>query len=211
MGVGAMHLVEPGDGRSRPSPAEMTRRGLQEFPPPFAVACDIAPGTTALDGFEGENGQPFSLHVMYHLDDDRKLLVRNKPAPRPADPQNPPPFVTVDTLWNAFGIYGLSTAPGPPPRGMSAEECKAWFGRRHSKMMRERAEFEEMPRTAASVLINGLAVPGLRVDYPDCSGVELDWDGRTVQCVGPADLIDKLELRSAEEGDLDAFVARTAR
>ena len=201
----------PGDGRSRPSPAEMTSRGLHSFPYPFAVAGGIAPGTTALVGFEDENGRPFALHVTYHLGDDRKLLVRNKPAPQPPDPKNPPPFVTVDTLWNAFGKYGHGTFAGPPPRGMSPEEAKAWFGRRHSKMMQERSEFDEMPRSAASVLIDGRAVPGSRVDYPDCSGVELDWDGRTIQCVGPADLIDKLELRSAEEEDLDAFVARTSR
>jgi len=208
-----VRIVElvPGDGGSRPSPAEMTTRGLREFPPPFAVACGIAPGTTALVGFQGENGRPYAMHVTYRLDGERKLLVRNKPAPQPPDPENPPPFVTVDTLWNAFGIYGRGGVAGPPPRGLPREEHAAWFDRKHREMMQKHSEFEEMPRSAASVLIDGLAVPGSRVDYPDCSGVELDWDGRTVQCVGPADLIDKLELRSAEEDDLDAFVARTSR
>ena len=45
-------------------------------------------------------------------------------------------------------------------------------------------------------------VPGFRVDYPDCSGVELAWDGRIVQCVGDAAAIDVLELRRAVPEEL---------
>jgi hypothetical protein len=45
-------------------------------------------------------------------------------------------------------------------------------------------------------------VPGFRVDYPDCSGVELAWDGCTVQCAGEPAAIDALELRRADPADI---------
>lgn len=44
-------------------------------------------------------------------------------------------------------------------------------------------------------------MPGFRLDYPDCSGAEFAWDGRIVQCVGAAAVIDVLELRSAVPED----------
>jgi hypothetical protein len=84
-------------------------------------------------------------------------------------------------LRNAFGIYRQSH-PGSGERSPG-----------------------EPPRTPVSVLIDGIAVHGFRVDHPDCSGVELDWNGQTVQCVGEAGDIREFTLRTADEADFAAF------
>lgn len=164
-----------GHDEGRPSPRELMLRNFREFPGPVAVVRNPRGGAHALGGGEKENGRPYSIHITYTTPDGQRLLVRTKAEPLPVDPNFPPPFVTVDTLQNAFGIYGRRAAASSPP-----------------------------PQTQISVLIDGVPVPGFRIDYPDypdCSGAEFVWDGRIVQCVGAAAVIDVLELRSAVPED----------
>jgi hypothetical protein len=185
------------EGR-RPSPREHMLRSFQEFSEPIAVLRTAPDGAQPLSGGEKENGRPYSIHVTYIAPSGQRLLVRTKATPLPVDPENPPRIVTIDTLHNAFGIYGRRTAAsGRPPREAGSDEIKAWKREQFAIIQREREEFESLPRTPVSVLIDGVPMPGFRVDYPDCSGVELAWDGRIVQCVGEASAIDVLELRSA--------------
>jgi hypothetical protein len=158
-------------------------------------------GTNRLSGGQGENGRPYSIHVTYTAPNGQRPLVRTKARPLPVDPENPPPIVTIDTLRNAFDIYGRRATQRRPPRGASAEEREERKQQRLAGFRRERAEYEALPQTPVSVLIDAVPAPGFRVDYPDCSGVELAWDGRTVQRVGESAAIDALELRSADCGE----------
>ena len=197
---------------SRRSPEEMMREMLSDFPGPIAAVCAPPPDARTFLGGEGENGRGFAVHVTYVGADERRLVVRTKAAPLPVDPDNPPPFVTVDTLRNAFGIYhqgrGQRALGGPPPEGLSGVELEAWKSGQVVRFRADEQEFRDLPRTPVSVLIDGIAVPGVRVDYPDCSGVEIDWNGQIVQCVGEAADIDVLALRTAGEADYTKFAQR---
>ena len=159
-------------------------RQLRSFPGPIAAARDPFPDAHTLFGGENENGRGFAVNVTYVSPDGRHVLVRTKAAALPVDPGNPPPFVTIDTLRNALGIYrqGLLT-----------------LGEQSA---------EEPPQRPVSLPIDGVAVRGFRVDYPDCSAVELEWNGQTVQCVGEAADIEGLSLRTADEADFARFVRR---
>jgi hypothetical protein len=201
-----MHFGQPGDDDPRRTPGERMARGLRAFPRPIAVLRDPPSGSQVLMGFEDENGQPFSIHLTYLAPDGQKLLVRTKPVPPPPDPNFPPPFVTVDTLQTAFGIYGFLLPGGPPPHGLTESEHALWRADRIMQRHRSVADYESMARHPVSVPIDGTTVAGLRIDYPDRSGVELDWDGRTVQCVGTNAAIDDLALCTASEEDLASFV-----
>ena len=167
------------DGR-RASPGELLARRFARFPGPVALVQNPPGGEHRLVGGQDENGRPYSIHLVCIVPGGRRLLVRTKAAPEPADPRRPPPFVTVDTLYDAFALHG----------GRGGESSRL-----------DRAGYEALPRIPVTVLIDGVPVPGLRVDRPDVSGVELAWDGRTVQCVGEASAIDVLELRSAAPAD----------
>jgi hypothetical protein len=189
-------------GRSEgPSPQERMLRSFREFPDPVAAVRTPSGGTHQLGGGEGENGRPYSINVTYTTPNGQRLLVRTKARPLPVDPENPPPFVTVDTLRNAFGIYGRHAVYSPPPSAAAAEEIETWRRQHLAEVRQDRAEYEALPQTPVSVLIDAVPVPGFRVDYPDCSGVELAWDGPIVQCVGDAAAIDVLELRRAVPED----------
>ena len=178
-------------------------RSLNEFPDPIAVVCEPPGGVNRLGGGQKENGRPYSINVTYTAPYGQRLLVRTKAEPLPVDPENPPPIVTIDTLWNAFGIYGRrGAASGRPPRGATGEERESWYRERMAEHRREQDEYEALPQTPVSVLIDAVPVPGFRVDYPDCSGVELAWAGRIVQCVGDAAAIAVLELRRAVPEEL---------
>jgi hypothetical protein len=201
-----MHRVAPGDDSPEPSPHERTARALRAFPEPVAIVRGQRPDARVLVGFQSENGRPFSIQVTYLAPDGGRLLIRTKPAPPAPDPDRPPPFVTVDTLHTAFGIHGSRTLGGPPPAGMTPSEREAWSAERIARYQRAAAEYEAMPRRTVQVEVDGAAVSGLRIDYPECSGVELDWDGRTVQCVGTAEEIDGLALRGGSRDDLAAFI-----
>jgi hypothetical protein len=190
---------ESGDGR--PSPQECMLRSFREFPDPVAVVLTPPGGTHQLGGGQSENGRPYSIHVTYTTPNGQRLLVRTKARPLPVDPKYPPPFVTVDTLRDAFGIYGRHAVYSPPPRGAAAEELEAWRQQRVAEFRQGLAEYEALPKTPVSILIDAVPVPGFRVDHPDCSGVELAWDGPIVQCVGDAAAIDVLELRRAVPED----------
>jgi len=185
---------------------------LREFPGSMAAACAPPPDARTFFGGQSENGRGFAVHVTYVGADERRLLVRTKAAPAPVDPDNPPPFVTVDTLQNAFGSYhqgrGRPVFGGRSPKGLSGIELEEWRADRVAKHREDEQEFRSLPRTPFSVLIDGIAVPGFRVDYPDCSGVELDWNGQIVQCVGEAADIDALALRTADEADYTKFAQR---
>lgn len=198
------------EGSSR-SPGEMTRQSIAAFPGSIAAACTPPVGARTYFGGESENGRGFAVHVAYVGAEGRRLLVRTKAEPLPIDPGNPPRVVTIDTLKNAFGIYnqGRGRRPfgGPPPRGLSGIELEEWKAGRAAKSKADEQEFRSLPRTPVSVLIDGVAVPGVRVDYPDCSGVELDWNGQVVQCVGEAADIDVLSLRTADEADKAEFAS----
>jgi hypothetical protein len=66
----------------------------------------------------------------------------------------------------------------------------------------------DTPRVATSVPIDDVPVAGVRVDLPGCAGVQLDWQGQTVFCVGKPKIIDSLRLRSASNRDFAGFVER---
>ena len=197
------------DDGSQPSPSELKLRGLTGFPGPIAVACDPPAGSRELSGGESVDGLPFSVHVAYLVPGGSKLLVRTKAVPRPLpDPDSPHPPQTIDTLENAFGIYGRRSGRlDVPPRGASPAEQAARHTERVSALRRSRDAFEALPRTAASVVINGVQVAGFRIDYPDCSGLEVNWNGQTVQCVGTAAQLGALALCSAEDEDLRRIAA----
>jgi len=179
------------------------QRSLNEFPGPIAVARTPPDGARQLCGGESENGRPYSIHVTYLAPSGQRLVVRTKAAPLPVDPENPPRTVTIDTLRNAFGIYGRRDAGSrQPPRGAGTDEIEAWKAQRLAEHLREQEEYESLPRIPVSVLIDAVPVPGFRIDYPDCSGVEFVWAGQTVQCVGEAAAIDALELRRAVPGEI---------
>jgi hypothetical protein len=199
-----MYVGGSGDDGSRPSPRERMLRALTEFPGPIAVACDPPAGSVGLSGGENSNGLPFSVHVTYRVPDGPKLLVRTKAVPQPLpDPGSPHPPRTIDTLENAFGIYGHRSRDfGSPPRGASSAEREAWRAQWVAAMKRNRAEFEALERTAVSIVIDGGRFAGFRVDYPDCSGLEVDWNGQTVQCVGAPTVLDVIALCSATKEDL---------
>jgi hypothetical protein len=177
---------------------------LTEFPGPIAVACDPPAGSVELSGGEHVDGLPFSVHVTYLVPAGPKLLVRTKAVPQPLPaPGSLHPPRTVDTLENAFGIYGhRSGRIEGPPRGASPAERTAWRAEQVAAFRRHRAEFAALARTAASIVVDGAPVTGFRVDYPDCSGLEVNWNGQTIQCVGTAGTLDALALRSAADEDL---------
>ena len=199
-----MHVGGRWDDGSRPSPYELMLRSLTEFPGPIALACDPPAGSVELSGGEGVDGLPFSVHVTYLAPAGARLLVRTKAVPQPLPaPGSLHAPLTVDTLENAFGIYGhRSGHVGGPPRGASPAEHAAWRAERSAAFHRDKAEFEALARADVSIVIDGAPVAGFRVDYPDCSGLEVNWDGRLVQCVGMAAVLDALALRSAADEDL---------
>jgi hypothetical protein len=182
-------------------------RALTQFPGPVAVACDPPAGSVASSGGEDVDGLPFSVHITYRVPDGPKLLVRTKAVPQPLPaPGTLHPPLTVDTLENAFGIYGHRSARyGGPPRGASPAELAAWSTERVATSRRNRAEFEALDRRAVRIMIDGAPFAGFRVDYPDCSGIEVNWNGQTVQCVGTDTALDALALRSAADTDLRDF------
>lgn len=199
-----MYLADGENGEGRPSPRELMLRGFREFPGRVAVVRNPSGGTHLLGGGQGENGRPYSIHITCTAPDGQRLLVRTKAEPLPVDPEYPPPFVTVDTLQSAFSMYRRRHADIRllrPPRGARGEELEEWKRQRLAWFRQEQAEYESLPQTPVRVLIDGVPVPGFRVDYPDCSGVELAWDGPVVQCVGGTAAIDVLELRSAVPED----------
>jgi hypothetical protein len=75
-----------------------------------------------------------------------------------------------------------------------------------AKLRSEQAEHEAMPRLSIAVPIDKAAVSGTRIDFPDCSGIELMWSGQVVHCVGIASTIDGLELYSASDEELDSLL-----
>lgn len=185
------------NGERRPAARELMLRNFQEFSEPIAVLRTSPDGTRQLSGGQKENGRPYSIDVTYIAPNGQRLLVRTKATPPPVDPEKPPLIVTIDTLHNAFGTYGRrNAASGQPPHEAGSDEIAAWKKKRFAEFRREQEEYEALPRTPVSVLIDGVPVPGFRVDYPDCSGIELAWDGRIVQCIGVVAAIDVLELRS---------------
>jgi hypothetical protein len=185
------------DSGSRPSPRELMLRQFGAFPGHIAVLRNPSSGTRLLAGGENENGHPHSIHVLYVAPDGQRLLVRTKVGPECADADNRAP-IFIDTLYTAFGISGRrDAATRRPPRGATSEELASWRRELFAEFRRAQAEYEALPQIPVSVPIDGIPVPGFRVDYPDRSGVELAWDGRTVQCVGEAAAIDVLALRRA--------------
>ena len=109
----------------------------------------------------------------------------------------------MDTLENAFGIYGhRSGRLTGPPQAPSPAEHEAWRAARMTAFRRAKAEFEALERTAVSLMIDGAPFTGFRIDYPDCSGHEVAWNDQTVQCVSTATALDVLALRSAADEDL---------
>lgn len=204
-----MYVSGRGDDGSRPSPRELMLRRLTEFPGPIAVACDPPAGSVGLSGGSNVDGLPFSVHVTYRVPGGTKLLVRTKAVPRPLpEPGTLHPPLTIDTIEDAFGIYGhRSRNLGGPPRGASSAEHEAWRAERMAAFHRNKAEFEALARRAVSILIDGSPFAGFRVDYPDCSGLEVDWNGQTVQCVGEAMVLDVLTLRSAADEDVTAIAS----
>jgi hypothetical protein len=184
-------------------------RSLTAFPGPIAVACDPPAGAEGLSGGQNVDGLPFAVHVTYRVPAGPKLLVRTKAVPQPLpDPGTPHPPRTIDTLKDAFGIYGRHAGGvGGPPRGASSAELEAWRAERMAAFRRDSAEFEALTRTAVSIVIDGDRFSGFRVDYPDCSGLEVDWNGQTVQCVGLAAALDVLALRSAADEDLTGIAS----
>jgi hypothetical protein len=179
-------------------------RNLTEFPGPIAVACDPPADSVEASGGENVDGLPFAVHVRYVPPAGPRLLVRTKAVSKPLpEPGTLHPPLTIDTLENAFGIYGhRSGSRGGPPRGATPAEHAAWRAERVDAFRRDKAEFAALTRTAASILIDGAPYTGFRVDYPDCAGLEVDWNGQTVQCVSIAAVLDTLELRTAAPGDL---------
>ena len=198
-----MYVSGRWDDGSSPSPHERMLRKLTEFPGPIAVACDPPADSVERSGGESVNGLPFSVHVTYLPPTGPKLLVRTKAVPQPLpEPGTLHPPLTVDTLENAFGIYGRRSGSAGPPRGASPAEHAAWRAERVDAFRRDKIEFEARARTSAGIVIDGIPFAGFRVDYPDCAGLEVDWNGQTVQCVGLAAVLDVLELRSAATDDL---------
>ncbi|MEY9860065.1 DNA-binding NarL/FixJ family response regulator [Catenulispora sp. GAS73] len=184
---------------------EKVLSNLRSFPGRIAVACTPPHGARAMFGGENENGRGFAVHVIYEVPARRWLVVRTKAASLSASPDNPALFVTIDTLQNAFGLYnqarGRPTLGGPPPKGMSSVEVRAWMSERAAARARSTLDFRSLPRSPFTLLVDGVGVDAVRVDYPDCSGLELNWDGQTVQCVGDPSDIDMLSLRTAVEAD----------
>lgn len=63
------------------------------------------------------------------------------------------------------------------------------------------------PEVATTMTVDGLPVPGTRIDLLGRSGVHLDWRGQHVFCVGDPHLVDALELRTGTGADFAAFTA----
>ena len=193
--------LQPGDDAPRLSPEERTLIALRAFPKPIAAAC--APWSSAGIGiaFEGENGYPYSNALTYVGADGERLLVRTKTA-RPPSRIPVSPITTIDTLQTSFGIYGR--------RSIAGQVHQRWLEGRPRLSHRELAaasadakiEFDRAPRRSVLVRIDGAPVSGTRVDFPDCSGIEIDWSGPTVHCIATAVILDELELRSGSEEEL---------
>jgi hypothetical protein len=192
---------QSGDGAPRLSPEERTLSALRAFPKPIAVACAPWPSTGIAIAFEGENGYPYSIALSYVGADGEKLLVRTKTA-RPSSQIPVSPITTIDTLQTSFGIYGR--------RSIAEQVHQRWLEGRprlsHQELVSASAdakiEFDAAPRRSMLILADGAPVSGTRVDFPDCSGIELGWSGQTVHCIGTAAALDGLELRSGSEEEL---------
>ena len=63
------------------------------------------------------------------------------------------------------------------------------------------------PGLATTMTVDGLPVQGTRIDLPGRSGVQLDWQGQRVFCIGDRELIDSLELRTGTGADFAEFMA----
>ncbi|HEU5331679.1 MAG TPA: hypothetical protein VFU73_02920 [Actinocrinis sp.] len=72
------------------------------------------------------------------------------------------------------------------------------------------AEGRTAPKLATTVKVDGVPIPGTRIDLPRRSGVQLDWQGQRVFSIGDRDLIDDLELRTGTSADFAGFVAEFA-
>ena len=63
------------------------------------------------------------------------------------------------------------------------------------------------PEVPVSLTVDDVPVPGTRIDLSGRSGVHLDWQGQHVYCLGDAQLLDGLELRTATGADFARFTA----
>lgn len=78
-----------------------------------------------------------------------------------------------------------------------------------STAMRTAVDTDEpaAPELATTMKVDGVPVPGTRIDLPGRSGVHLDWQGQNVYCIGDPHLLDDLELRTGTGADFAGFMA----
>lgn len=174
-----MHYRRPGDGPipQRPDYARL----VEQFPGPVAIACAPPEGTVPLCGTEESDGHPWAMHVTYASPGRDRLRVRTVRG----SIDWPQTIRSVETLA-ANMIDAAETAGRRGPRG---------FG-----------ELDEQG-APTSIVIDGASVPATRIDRPNRSGVHVEWRGQHVFCVGEAQLIDALELRTATGPDFARIIA----
>ncbi len=184
---------EAGDPRRPrvPDPADI----LSGFP--GRIAIPVAPPTRAdpLIQWMANDDRLWSVTLDYRDARERRLRVHTVRSPAHLDPRGLP----VEDLASAVVNYLPGAAPstgGDPGTG------QAWARASVTAARATRAEVGSAPVGAVTLPIDGVPVPGERVDLPQCAAVRLAWDDQLVFCVGPADLIDPLRLRTATPQDL---------
>ncbi len=182
-----MRYRQPGDGPipQRPDYAQL----VEEFPGPVAIACAPPDGTITLCGSEETDGHPWAMDVTYASPPRDRLRVRTVRG----SIDWPQTIRSVETLaGNMIDPLEMADLRGP-----------------------QRFDELDEPGTPTSIVIDGTPVPGTRIDRPNRSGIHVEWRGQHVFCVGEAQLVDTVELRTATGPDFarimaefDAYVAR---
>jgi hypothetical protein len=198
--------MQPGAQGPRQSPREHMLHALRAFPKPIAVARNPRLSHLVLVSFQDENGQPYSIELTYLGTHGEKLLVRTKAAPATPGESPAPTITTVDTLQTSFGIYGRDSVAALMHRRATDPRFDISPHELISRHRSADAEYAAMPQRSVTVQIDAAAVPGTRIDFPDCSGVELTWNGQVVHCVAVPGIIDELELHSGSDEELASLL-----
>lgn len=183
-----MHYRQPGEGPipRHPDYAQL----VEQFPGPVAIACAPPEGTMALCGGEDSDGHPWAMQVTYAATGRERLRVRTVRG-------------SIDWPQTIRSVETLGTNLIDPAEMAAGADVRRFL---------DSPPAAELP---TSVVIDGAPVPATRMDLPNRSGVHVEWQGQHVFCVGEAELIDGLELRTATGPDFarimaefDEYVAR---
>jgi hypothetical protein len=196
------HLRTPMEYRNGDPPERVPAVGelIDRFSGSIAVLAAAIDGATRSVSVTAVDTAPWSVDVSYLTGQGHLLTIRTVRSAKDLDPYALPVEDLASAITNAANRE-VSVNPGP--RAVApGEDPEAWAQRHVTDSRSLRAEVAGKRRTDVTISIDGVEVPGTRVDAGGWAAVEFQWGEQQVFCGGRPEVIGTLILRSARAGEL---------